>query len=165
MGSPIEAQGGFTPGPWSWFGNAGSNSLYLATEHSGRRYVMGFKRWGMRGAQPQFQPADRGLVDASELVTFAVGNRDVRGVEQAKADSSVYRLDINGIDCADARLIAASPDLLEAAMIALSLIEGGRIYEQQCCDGKECGCRGSTYADESEHFLRKAIAKATGGAA
>lgn len=103
-----------TPGPWSWFGNAGSNSLYLATTHSGRRYVMGFKRWGFSGAQPQFQPADRGLVDASKLVTFQVGDRDVRGVEEAKANSSVYRLDIDGIDCADARLIAAAPELLEA---------------------------------------------------
>lgn len=33
---------GHTPGPWGWFGNANSNSLYLATTHSGRRYVMGF---------------------------------------------------------------------------------------------------------------------------
>ena len=103
-----------TPGPWAWFGNAGSNSLYLATTHSGRRYVMGFKRWGMRGAQPQFQPHGQGLVDASELLEFAVGNRDVRGVTQAKADTSVYRLDVTGIDCADARLIAAAPELLDA---------------------------------------------------
>ena len=73
---------------------------------------MGFKRWGMRGAQPQFQPEGRGLVDASELLEFAVGNRDVRGITQAKADTSVYRLDVTGIDCADARLIAAAPELL-----------------------------------------------------
>ncbi|MBY5917310.1 hypothetical protein HFO77_23230 [Rhizobium leguminosarum] len=46
-----------TPGPWAWFGNASSNSIYLATTHSGRRYVMDFVRWGMRGAQPRFQPA------------------------------------------------------------------------------------------------------------
>lgn len=75
---------------------------------------MGFKRWGFRGAQPQFQPADRGLVDASKLFTFQVGDRDVRGVEAARENSSVYRLDIDGIDCADARLIAAAPELLEA---------------------------------------------------
>lgn len=75
---------------------------------------MGFKRWGFSGAQPQFQPEGRGLVDASKLLTFQVGDRDVRGVEQAKANSSVYRLDIDGIDCADARLIAAAPQLFEA---------------------------------------------------
>jgi len=105
--------GGHTPGPWAWFGNAGSNSLYLATTHSGRLYVMGFKRWGFSGAQPQFRCSDR-LVDASKLVTFQVGDRDVLGVEAAKANSSIYRLDIDGIDCADARLIAAAPELLEA---------------------------------------------------
>lgn len=66
---------------------------------------------------------------------------------------------------ANARLIAAAPDLLDAAKIALSLIDGGRIYEQQCCGGgAECGCRGSTYADEAVHFLRAAIARATGEA-
>lgn len=110
--------GQHTPGPWLWYGNAGSNSLYLATAHSGRRWVMGFKRWGMRGAQPQFQPGGRGLVDASELVEFAVGDRNVRGVEEAKANTSVYRLDISGIDCADARLIAAAPELLDALIAA-----------------------------------------------
>lgn len=113
---------GHTPGPWAWFGNAGSNSLYLATTHSGRRYVMGFKRWGFSGGQPQFQPEGRGLVDASKLLTFDVGDRDVRGVDQAKANSSVYRLDINGIDCADARLIAAAPEFYEVAPDAADLL-------------------------------------------
>jgi hypothetical protein len=102
---------GHTPGPWSWFGNARNHEIYLATKHSGRHYVMGFRRWGMSGAQPMFQPADRGLVPAERLLTFEVGDRDVRGVEQAKANDSVYRLDISGIDCADARLIAAAPCL------------------------------------------------------
>lgn len=122
MGSPIEAQGGFTPGEWT-------------TEY-----------------------------DRSDI--HILGSDFVGG---SQTIATVYTRS-NGPDCeavaqANARLIAASPDLLDAAMIALGLIEGGRIYEQQCCDGKECGCRGSTYADEAEHFLRKAIAKATGGAA
>ena len=56
-----------------------------------------------------------------------------------------------------------TPDLFDAAMGALGLIESGRIYDQQCCGGgSECGCRGSTYADEATHFLRAAIAKARG---
>lgn len=100
----------FTPGPWGWYGNARNNEVYLATAHSGRRYVMGFQRWGMRGAQPTFQPADRGLVPASQLFTFEVGDHSIRGVEAAKPDDSVYRLDIDGIDCPDARLIAAAPE-------------------------------------------------------
>ena len=63
---------------------------------------------------------------------------------------------------ANARLIAAAPELLEAADVALGLIEGGRIYDQQCCGGgSDCACRGSTFADEATHFLRAAILKAT----
>lgn len=138
----------YTPGPWAWFGNAGSNSLYLATTHSGRRFVMGFKRWGFSGAQPQFQPEGRGLVDASKLLQFQVGDRDVRGVEQAKANSSVYRLDVAGIDCADARLIAAAPELLEALKGML------RVCPRE---------RGGMVLAEYE-AARAAIAKATGEA-
>jgi hypothetical protein len=132
----------YTPGPWAWFGSAGSNSLYLATTHSGRRYVMGFKRWGMRGAQPQFQPHGQGLVDASELLEFAVGNRDVRGVTQAKADTSVYRLDVTGIDCADARLIAAAPELVD---VLRDLIDHCREQERDLTEPYY----GVTYASES----------------
>lgn len=116
---------GHTPGPWRWFGNAKNNDLYLATEKRGHRYVMGFERWGMRGAQPRFQPDDHGLVSASELLTFEVGNREVRGHAQAKADDSVYRYDIKDIDCADAHLIAAAPELLdqlESAQADLDLL-------------------------------------------
>lgn len=139
-----------TPGPWEWFGNARSNSIYLATTHSGRRYVMGFKRWGFSGAQPQFQPGDRGLVDASELLKFEVGDRDVVGVKQAKANTSVYRMDVKGIDCADARLIAAAPELLEA-IVKL------RHNMRMSVTGVE--------ARKAWDKANAAIAKATGGAA
>lgn len=116
-----------TPGRWAWFGNARNNEIYLATTHSGRRYVMGFQRWGMKGAQPMFQPADRGLVPASDLLKFEVGDRAVTGVEAAKADESVYRLDISGIDCADARLIAAAPELLAALQAVVA--NSDRLHE------------------------------------
>ncbi|MBN8978813.1 MAG: hypothetical protein J0I08_20285 [Rhizobiales bacterium] len=112
MGDAMSGQ--HTPGPWAWFGNATCNSLYLATVHSGRRYVMDFTRWGMRGAQPRFQPGKGIMVDAKDLLQFEVGNQSVVGVDAAKKDPSVYRLDVRGIQCADARLIAAAPDLLEA---------------------------------------------------
>lgn len=106
---------GTTPGPWGWFGNASYRpSVYLATRHSGRRYVMDFVRWGMQGAQPRFQPARFGMVDAKDLIQFEVGDQSVRGIDAAKADTSVYRLDVRGIDAPDARLIAAAPELLDA---------------------------------------------------
>jgi Lar family restriction alleviation protein len=113
---------GHTPGPWAWFGNAKNNEVYLATVNRGRTYVMGFDRWGMRGAQPTFQPEGRGLVPASKLLMFEVGDKSVRGVEAAKTDESVYRLDISGIDCADARLIAAAPEMVSAGQEALLLL-------------------------------------------
>jgi len=103
-----------TPGPWAWFGNAGSNSVYLATQHGGRRFVMDFVRWGFKGAQPRFQPGRGVMVEAKSLLQFEVGDQSIVGIEATRKDSSVYRLDIRGIDCADARLIAAAPELLEA---------------------------------------------------
>ena len=107
--------GKHTPGPWAWFGNAGSHHVYLATVHSGRRYIMDFTRWGLRGAQPRFQPKTKGgMIDAKDLLQFEVGDQSVIGVDAAKKDGSVYRLDVRGIDSADARLIAASPDLYDA---------------------------------------------------
>lgn len=110
----------FTPGPWGWFGQGG-HDLYLATKHSGRRYVMGFRRMGLQGAQPVFQVNSR-MVPASDLLQFEVGDRDVVGLDAAKADDSVYRYDVRGINCADARLIAAAPDLYEALKAAAPLL-------------------------------------------
>lgn len=104
----------FTPGPWGWFGSAGGcPDVYLATKHSGRKYVMSFRRWGMRGAQPQFR-SDNVLVDASDLLKFEVGDKSVTGIEAAKEDTSVYRYQVRGIDSPDAHLIAAAPELYEA---------------------------------------------------
>ena len=112
---------GHTPGPWSWFGNA-PHDIYLATKHSGRTYVMGFHRWGFTGAQPVFR-GERVMQDASELITFEVGDRDVKGYAAAKSDPSVYRYQIDGVDHPDARLIAAAPDLLAAYKAALARAE------------------------------------------
>lgn len=100
-----------TPAPWYWHGNAGSKTLYLAAG-SKRKFVMQFARWGTQGAQPRFEVNMR-MVDAKDLVQFEVGNPDVVGVDAAKNDPSVYRLDITGISHPDAILIAAAPDLLK----------------------------------------------------
>lgn len=114
----------FTPGPWAWFGNAESNHIYLATDHSGRRYVMQFRRWGMKGAQPVFQPEQKGMVEAKELLKFEVGDRTVTGVTEARKNSSVYRMDIRGIAAPDAHLIAAAPELYEALAGMIVIMEG-----------------------------------------
>lgn len=106
--------GDHTPGPWGWFGNASVKKIYLATTHSGRQMVMTFDRWGMKDAQPVFWPKSR-RAQARDLCTFEVGDRGVVGHAAAKAHESVYRYDIAGIDSADARLIAASPDLFAVA--------------------------------------------------
>ena len=97
------------PGPWGWFGYP--DDLKLATAHSGRRYVMDFVRKGFSGAQPRFQPGGRGMVPASELLKFEVGDQSVKGEKEARADGSVYRYDVRDVDCADARLIALAPAL------------------------------------------------------
>jgi hypothetical protein len=98
-----------TPGPWGWFGNVDTYQLYLATRHSGRLFVMGFRRWGMRGAQPEFrtrgsdgwarlQPGS--TMAATELPVFEVDR-----AATARTDPSVYRGDIVGIRNADAEFI------------------------------------------------------------
>lgn len=124
-----------TPGPWAWFGN--QHGIYLATVNRGRQYVMGFERMGMNGAQPTFQ-IDHRMRPASELVTFEVGDQIARGFKEGKADESVYRLDVSAIDAPDAYLIAAAPELLEAAKMLASLDHGknnGRSFPtQEQCD-------------------------------
>lgn len=105
-----------TPGPWRWCGNGsyGVYGVYLATVHSGRRFIMDFVRMGMRLAQPRFQPSKgNGMIKAQDLLMFEVGDQSVRGLDGAKKNDSVYRLDVRGIDCADARLIEASPELYD----------------------------------------------------
>lgn len=99
-----------TPGPWGWFGT--NHGFYLATTHSGRRFVMDFVRMGMRSAQPRFQVNSR-MVNGADLVQFEV-DRSVTGFAAGREAATVYRYDIVDIDHPDARLIAAAPDLLAA---------------------------------------------------
>lgn len=98
---------GHTPGPWEWFGNVDSKTIYLASVHGGRRYVMKFERYGMQGAKPVFN-SENGMIGADHLVSF-----EVCPEATSREDERVYRGDIRGINHADARLIATSPELLK----------------------------------------------------
>jgi len=117
-----------TPGDWGWFGN--EYGFYLATKHSGRRFVMDFVRMGMRGAQPRFQ-IDGRMVKGADLVRFEV-DRSVQGFTAGKASESVYRYDIVEINHPDARLIAAAPQL-KAALEAIveDLLDGDWVSATQ----------------------------------
>lgn len=61
----------------------------------------------------------------------------------------------------DANLIAAAPELLLALQELLDAYS--KPDERLCCDGRDCGCMGSTVHQQAEHYARAAIAKATGG--
>jgi hypothetical protein len=127
VSSPEFRPGKLPPGPWGWFGNGGNGQLYLATQHSGRVYVMSFDRWGMRSAQPVFRVTDGKygrLIDAADLLKFEVGDRGVRGINAAKADPSVYRYDISGIDHPVARAIEKIPELTACLADCLLKLSG-----------------------------------------
>lgn len=96
-------------GGWAWFG--ARDDLYLATKRGGRRFVMNFVRKGMHGAQPRFCLGGIMYPAIDDLAEYAVGERSVRGQRQAIKDSSVYRLDISGIDHPDARRMTRIPDM------------------------------------------------------
>lgn len=142
---------GHTPGPWGWFGN--QHGLYLATPDRGRRYIMGFRRQGLQGAQPTFQQRSI-MVPASGLVKFAVGDGTARGMTEGRADPSVYRYDIKEIDHPDARLIAAAPDLLEAVRAFLA-------YDGDPHDGPNAGVQMMLDYDTALTLAKAAYAKAT----
>lgn len=160
------SEGKHTPGPWAWFGNAGSNSVYLATIHGGRRFVMDFTRWGMRGAQPRFQTERGIMVDAKDLLQFEVGDQSIVGADAARKDTSVYRLDVRGIASADAQLIAAAPDLLDALKDLLASNDAVHLI---LCDGPEVPGFDPTALGKAqlavtaaEEVARAAISKAKG---
>ena len=63
---------------------------------------------------------------------------------------------------ANARLIAAAPDLLEALENLLDAYS--KPDQRMCCIGTDCGCMGATIYDQAEHYARAAIARARGEA-
>lgn len=65
-----------------------------------------------------------------------------------------------GVMEANARLIAAAPEMLEALQCMIDAYS--EPDQQLCCDGQDCGCMGSTVRQLAEHCARAAIAKAIG---
>lgn len=140
-------------GPWGWFG--GESSMYLATKHSGRLYLMAFARRGMNGAQPVFRTGHT-ITPAAELAQFEVGDRSVVGFKAARKDGSVYRYDIRGFDNDVARWMAAcSPDVVLALLddryrLRKALEQLCSIMEHCSVTAGVCGC-GEDMANHSEY--------------
>lgn len=146
----------WTPGPWGWFGST-RTGVYLATRHSGRRYVMDFVRKGFNGCEPRFQPGTDGMKTATELAIFEV----CRDATDEK-DPRVYRTDVVGFRAADAHLIAAAPDMAEAleAFVEFAVPE---LIEEGCRGKSDPGCP-SCMAIEIVDRARSALARARGEA-
>lgn len=95
-----------TPGPWDWFSYS-DGRVYLATPNNGRLIVMDFVRKGMNYAQPRF-------------AVWKDGERANMGGIMVPADGL--------IDVAkhpDARLMAASPDLLKSLQEFVAALVAG----------------------------------------
>lgn len=63
---------------------------------------------------------------------------------------------------ANANLIAAAPDLLEALENLLDTLS--EPDEQICCSGHHCGCLGATKHQQAGYYAKEAIARAKGEA-
>jgi hypothetical protein len=72
------------------------------------------------------------MIPAKDLLKFEVGDRSVVGETAARADGSVYRYDVVGIDAPDARLIASAPTLIAdmADAITAQAAEIARLTER-----------------------------------
>lgn len=132
-----------TPGPWRWYGDTETHTVYLATTHSGRYQVMGFRRWGMRGAQPEFQVYDdytspdvrkrgsHGMAALSELETLAGADRGPR----FDVAPPRYRHDFAGIGHPDAAFIEHSWADLRDALAEVDLLTAQSLaFEQALVD-------------------------------
>jgi hypothetical protein len=89
-----------TPGPWEWRINLKSKVVSLVSV-SGGHWVMGFARYGMGGAAPEFIGED-GLLSRAECFAKPVPGREHH--------SHWFQT----LDNPNAKLIAAAPELLDA---------------------------------------------------
>lgn len=82
-------------GPWMWDVNMAIHQVHLTTAHSGRIFILGFRRWGMQSAQPLFQDYKHGIVKPLK-----------RWVKARFAHHPDFDMDI---DHPDAQAIASAP--------------------------------------------------------
>jgi hypothetical protein len=85
-----------TPGPWRWRGYTSSQAVYLqAVNVFLRPLVMGFRRWGMQSAQPEFN--DDGIMqrprytvplgqEHNDYLIGGIDHPDARFIEHSRAD-------------------------------------------------------------------------------
>lgn len=126
-----------TPGPWVWQSFDGGKTLFLGTPYRGRLVVMDFARLGMQRGGVRF--ARRSSGDEG-------GRMEMATLENVESFP-------------DARLIAASPALLQACEAALIFLDqAGNLH-----DGPYSS-RAPAPSDFRHHAtqLRAAIAKAAG---
>ena len=106
-----------TPGPWDWFGNVDTKTLYLATPKNGRQMVMSFGRYGMQGSKPLFS-VNGVMVGADRIARF-----EVCPEAEKRDDERVYRGDVLGIKHPDAEFIARARTDVPALLSALEEVE------------------------------------------
>lgn len=109
-----------TPGPWRWEINLQYKSIQLC---GGKplfdKTVMGVKRWGMNGATPTFQDVNGyHLIEAKDVAEVVPGREHHKEWFQT-------------LNQADANLIAAAPDLLEALQEMLLVDELNEVAKFQ----------------------------------
>lgn len=97
-----------TPGPWSWNVNPRGHTVSLDGRGRGNEVVMGFRRWGMGGAQPTFRKCHESEGKVFHLLA------DV-GDFLAPIDGREHHASwLQDIDQPDARFIAAARTLVPA---------------------------------------------------
>lgn len=116
-----------TPGPWRWDGYAssfGEGRLRIASFTRGRPIVMGFRRKGMGGAEPEFwdRRGEGNPLAAGEWnPAHAIALREV-----------MYREDVVALDNPDARwLAAADPTTVLRLLDELAALRPGNGNDQR----------------------------------
>lgn len=101
-----------TPGPWMWDVNEACKSVHLTTTHSGRYFVMGFRRWGMGGAQPIFQKFKKYFGPVNERESLGISPLKEFAVPRMKHHPD-FDMDI---DHPDAQAITHAPADVQALL-------------------------------------------------